>query len=93
LIEYEGHFTLVHEIFKSLSPPHHLIQEDVDSYSGYNSYRPSLEKDASILIHYKGHFTLVHEIFKSLLPPQHLIQEEENSYTGYTPYHTSQEKD
>jgi hypothetical protein len=28
LIHYKKHFTLVHEIFKSLSPPHHLIQED-----------------------------------------------------------------
>jgi hypothetical protein len=86
-------FTLVHEIFKSLSPPHHLIQEDVNSNTGYTSYRTSLEKDRSIMIHYKVHFTLVHEIFKSLSPPHHLIQEDVSSHSGSTSYLPSLQKD
>jgi hypothetical protein len=82
-INYKGHFTLFHEIFKSLSQPQHLIQEDVNSYPEFISCHSSKEEDWSILVNYKRHFTLVHEIFKSLSETQHLIQEDVNSYPEY----------
>jgi hypothetical protein len=91
LINDNWHFTLVHEIFKSLSLRYHLIQEDMNSHPEDTTHRTSLEKDWSIMINYKGHFTLVHEIFKYHSPPHHWMQEDVNSsWVHFLPYITGE---
>jgi hypothetical protein len=87
-IHYKGHFTLVHETWKSPYPPHRLIHKGKNSYSEFGSYGTSLEEEWSIFIYYKGHFTLVHETCKSPSPPHRLMDKGKNSYSEYGSYVT-----